>query len=158
MQSLATKREAVIREWFERTIDAYPDQPAGFLLDEKDPFRNPVGHTLREGLAVLFDGLLSRRDESRTSAALDSIVRLRAVQNYTPSQAVSFLFLLKKIVRDLPVEADLAALDNRIDETALLAFDLYVKCREKICEIKAEEGRRRVFLLEQAYLKRGGTL
>jgi hypothetical protein len=38
---------------------------------------------------------------------------------------------------------------------ALLAFDLYMKCREKIYEIKAEEAKRRVYLLERVSLKRG---
>jgi hypothetical protein len=32
---------------------------------------------------------------------------------------------------------------------ALLAFDLFMKCRERIYEIKANEARRRMFLLER---------
>ena len=39
---------------------------------------------------------------------------------------------------------------------ALLAFDLFMKCREKIYEIQAEEAKRRVYVLERAQaLKRG---
>lgn len=154
MQDLASLRESVIREWFERTLRSYPEQTSRFLRGERDPFRNPVGSTLREGLAVLWDGLLDRRDSSQVSAALDSIVRLRAVQDFPPSRAVGFLFELKAILREMAPEADL---DRRIDELALEAFDLYAGCREKIFEIKAGEARRRVFVPERLEMKRGGT-
>jgi hypothetical protein len=155
VRSLADKRSAVIQEWFERTLQSYPEQTSGFLRGEKDPFRNPVGHTLREGLGVLFDEILGEMDEVRITAALDAIVRIRAVQDHTASEAVAFLFLLKEVLRDKPPAGDLAMLENRIDRVALLAFDLYMKCREKIYEIKAEEAKRRVYVLERACLKRG---
>jgi hypothetical protein len=155
MRALAGERSAVVREWFERTLRGYPEQSSGFLRGEKDPFRNPVGHTLRDGLGVLLDEILGEMDEARITAALDAIVRIRAVQDHTASQAVGFLFLLKEVLREKSPAADLATLENRIDRMALLAFDLYMKCREKICEIKAEEARRRVYLLERVNLKRG---
>jgi len=155
MKAVAEKRSDVVQEWFERTLRSYPGQTVGFLRGEKDPFRNPVGHTLREGLGVLFDEILGEMDEARITAALDAIVRIRAVQDHTASQAVAFLFLLKEVLREKSPAADLAALENRIDRMALLAFDLYMKCREKIYEIKAEEAKRRVYLLERVSLKRG---
>jgi hypothetical protein len=155
MRAVAGERSAVIQEWFERTLRDYPGQTVGFLRGEKDPFRNPVGHTLREGLAVLFDEILGEMDEPRITAALDAMVRIRAVQDYTASQAVAFLFLLKEVLREKSPSADLATLENRIDRMVLLAFDLYMKCREKIYEIKAEEAKRRVYLLERVCLKRG---
>ena len=155
MRAMAEKRSAVIQEWFERTLRSYPGQTVGFLRGEKDPFRNPVGHTLREGLGVLFDEILGEMDGARITAALDAVVRIRAVEDHTASHAVAFLFLLKEVLREKSPAADLAALENRIDRVALLAFDLYMKCREKIYEIKAEEAKRRVYVLERACLKRG---
>jgi len=44
---------------------------------------------------------------------------------------------------------DLGALDGRIDEVALLAFDLFMRCREQMFTIKADEARRRTSLLER---------
>jgi hypothetical protein len=38
---------------------------------------------------------------------------------------------------------ELSALETRIDRLALLAFDCYMKCREKIYEIRLGELRRR---------------
>ncbi len=155
MRALAGERSAVVREWFERTLQSYPEETSGFLRGEKDPFRNPVGHTLREGLGVLFDEVAGEMDQARITASLDAIVRIRAVQDHTASQAVAFLFLLKDVLREKSPAADLAMLENRIDRMALLAFDLYMKCREKIYEIQAEEAKRRVYVLERAGLKRG---
>ena len=155
MRALAGKQSAVVQEWLERTLQSYPGQTVGFLRGEKDPFRNPVGHTLREGLGVLFDEILGEMDEARITADLDAILRIRAVEDHTASQAVAFLFLLKEVLREKSPAADSAMLENRIDRMALLAFDLYMKCREKIYEIKAEEAKRRVYVLERAGLKRG---
>jgi hypothetical protein len=44
----------------------------------------------------------------------------------------------------------LELLDSRIDELALMAFDLYVKYRERIYEAKANEAKRRVYVLERS--------
>ena len=53
-------------------------------------------------------------------------------EDFTAAQAVAFVFLLKRILRD-------PARDERIDALALRAFDLYMQCREKIWEIKAKQ-------------------
>ena len=154
--ALANRRNAVVKRWFERMLQSYPESTTGFLSQESDPFRNPVGHTLKEGLSALFDGLIQATEVTSLTPVLDSIVRIRAVQDFTASQAVSFPFLLKQILRaeftdDASRYSDeLAALEARIDELALLAFDLYMKCREQVFEIRANETKRRSFILERA--------
>jgi hypothetical protein len=66
---------------------------------------------------------------------------------------VSFVFLLKGILRErwAGQEQQRAAVEARIDAAALMAFDLYMKCREKIYEVLASEARRRVAQLERIY-------
>ncbi len=157
MEALAARRDVIVEEWFVRTLAAYPDQTSRFLRSEKDPFRNPVGSTLREGLAVLVDELLAGMDAARVRAALDLIVRMRAVQDFDADQAVAFLSPLKEILRGRAAERDVAALEARLDEMALLASDLYVRCRERIREIQAGEARRRTYVAERVRLKRGNA-
>ena len=107
-----------------------------------------MGHTLKGGLSSLFDGIVRATDTASMAPILDSIVRMRAVQDFTASQAVAFIFLLKPIIRaELMSEIarfpnELAALEARIDEAALLAFDLFMKCREQIYAIRANEAKR----------------
>jgi hypothetical protein len=80
-------------------------------------------------------------------------VRIRAVQALAADEAVGFVLLLRRIVREQldpppPAEA-LAALDERIDRMALLAFDLFAQCRERLREIRAGEIARRTAVLER---------
>jgi len=143
-------REAIAGQWLDRVLRTHPGEAVRFLSGETDPFRNPVGFTIRQALDVLLDELLLGMDTGKVTAALDSIVQIRAVQDFTPSQALEFLFQLKAILRghDLGPSQDL--LDSRIDDMALQAFDLYVKYRERTYQVKANEARRQVYVLERS--------
>jgi hypothetical protein len=86
---------------------------------------------------------------------LDDIIHIRSVQDFSPSEAIGFTLGLKGIIRSRlssflknKSEFDeLTAFESRIDHLSLLAFDLYVGCREKIYEIKANEVKRKYFKL-----------
>jgi hypothetical protein len=153
--SLAHRRDGLVKKWFDGIVQTYPDTTIRFLDREKDRFRNPVGHTLRGSLAVLFDGIVQAKETASLAPVLDDIVRMRTVQDFTAGQAVSFPFVLKKVLRE-QCPADLArcpdefaGLEARIDELAILAFDLYMKCRERIFEIKYNEAKRSIFMQER---------
>lgn len=159
---LIAKKSAILKKWFDAVADTYPDNTSGFLKKQKAQFTNPVGYTLSEGLEGLFEALLKGMIPDTVKVFLDSIVRIRAIQEFNPSEAVSFVFLLKKIIRqELGNEIlqqprmndELAAFDSSIDELALYSFDIYMNCREKIYELKANEARDMTFrLLQQAKL------
>lgn len=157
VKALAARKDALVGEWLSRTLEAYPDHTAGFLARERDPFRNPVGHAFKEAFPALVDELLGEMDAGRITSLLDGIVRIRAVQDFIASRAVAFVFLLKQVIREelkgeiqgRHDENGLAAMDGRIDEMALLAFDLFMKCREELCAIKLNEARSRTYLLER---------
>jgi hypothetical protein len=165
LEALAARKDAIVNEWLTHTLQTYPEHTSKFLSKEKDPFRNPVGHTLRETLSALFDRLVEDTDAATLSRLLDPIVRIRAVQDFSAGQAVGFIFLLKQVIREamgdethrgLSAEG-LAALEARIDEMILLAFDLFMKCREQIYEIKVSEVKRRLFVLERMHGERAGV-
>ncbi len=161
-EHLTEKKTDILKKWFDAVVETYPNETSTFLKKQKAQFANPVGYTLSEGLGHLFDALLRGMLPDTVSRFLDNIVRIRAIQEFAPSEAVSFIFQLKKLVRqELGTEIlhqhgiaeELAALDSAIDDLALYAFDLYMKCREKIYDIKANEARNMTFrLLQQARL------
>jgi len=152
--------ELILEQWIARTVQSYPSSAAAFLSGEEDPFRNPVGHTLRQSLTILYDELRGSMDATRIASALDAFVRIRAVQDLSPSQAVGFVFLLKPIVREFAQQSGQALLDNRIndriddrihdrmddriDRLALMAFDKYMQCREQVAEIRKRESWQRM--------------
>jgi hypothetical protein len=158
---LVEKKSAILKKWFDAVADTYQDNTAGFLKKQKAQFTNPVGYTLAEGLDGLYESLLKGMIPDTVSTFLDGIVRIRAVQEFTPSEAVAFIFQLKKIVRQELGEVlqqqrmneELAAFDSAIDDLALFSFDIYMKCRETIYDLKAKEARNMTFrLLQQAKL------
>jgi hypothetical protein len=149
---LETRKDVLLAVWLARTLETYPASSRDFLTREKDSFRNPVGHTLKEGLAGLLEGLLGSREETDLVPALEPIVRLRAVQDFSPGQALSFLFLLKDVAGEEAARlgesavAETERLEKRIDRLALAAFDLYMKCREEISKIQLNAARRSLFV------------
>ncbi len=161
-EHLIEKKPEILKKWFESIADTYAKDTAGFLKKQKAQFTNPVGYTLAEGTEKLFDALLQGMIADKVSAFLDSMIRIRAIQEFTPSEALSFIFHLKKIIRQelgsevlqqQGIAEELTAFDSAVDDLALFSFDIYLKCREKIYEIKANEARSMTFrLLQQARL------
>lgn len=149
---LAEKKSAILGRWLNMIYESYPPETAIFLRKEKNRFDNPAGYRISEGLEGLYGALLQEMERDQVLACLDEIIRIRALQNFTPSQALAFIFLLKIVIREelsgeIQTEnlaLELLDLESRIDGLALLGFDVYTKRREKIFEIKADEAKRRV--------------
>jgi hypothetical protein len=151
---LAARKSDILEKWFIQVTDAYSPDTAHFLKNQKDSFANPVGSNIREGLAGLLDHLTANEHLSPPEGFLDQIIRIRAVQTmFSPSQAVSFIFDLKKIIRDqlkkelkdMDSLLQLKVVDDRIDALGLAAFDIFVSCRERIYEIKANQEKNKVY-------------
>src|SRR3989338_4218249 len=97
---LSEKRAAILKRWFEMVLDSYPADTSSFLKQQKNQFANPVGAAISQGVNGIFEELLSGKDSDTISDFLDNIIRVRAVQDFTPSQAVAFIFQLKKVIRE----------------------------------------------------------
>ena len=75
------------------------------------------------------------------------LIKIRAVQDFSPSKALSFLFGLKKIIRTElrnsdqkdDIISETCIFDEKFDTLFVLGFDLYNDCRSKIHEIKIGE-------------------
>jgi len=153
---LSGKKDDVLKKWFELVLQTYPADTSTFLRSQKNPFANPVGNAIYQGIEKILDELISPASRE-FSEFLDNIIRVRAVQDFSPSQAISFIFSLKKVIREelgqsfqgsLPYE-EVLSLESRIDALALSSFDLFMKCREKLYDIKANELRNSTFRLLQ---------
>ena len=156
---LLSEKSALVTKWFEVVAGTYPPETARLLKKESNQFANPVGHTIFRGLSDLFERFLGGAPRDSLATSLDGIIRIRAIQDFTPSQAVVFVFLLKKVVADRleRVErfsaADLLAFYAKVDDLALLAFDIYMQCREKLYEVRVNEVKNRTYrLLQRANL------
>jgi len=159
---LKQEQDAILNQWFRMILETYNPETASRLLKEKNQFSNPVGHTLRQGLEGVYGELAGELHPERMRTYLDLIIRIRAVQEFSPAQAIAFVFLLKNIIREkskkeawtnLISQDDLLEFEQKVDETALLAFNVYSDCREKLYELRVNEVKNRSFrLLQRANL------
>ena len=150
---LQQKKTDFVNQWFELVIETYPAETARFLKNQADQFANPVGNTTRKGLETIYSELHQEMNTEHIVAALVPIIRIRSVQDFTPSKAVGFVFALKQILRNVlekeiqatGAESELRSLETNIDRVGLMAFDIYMRCREKIYEIRANETKNSTF-------------
>ncbi len=166
---LKEKRPAVLKRWLDYVLETYPSQTAEMLRSVENRFTNPVGRIISDSLGAVYDELIrhmggaGQAPEGGLGEFLENIIKVRAVQEFTASGALAFIFSLKKAARE-EAEASgagcgedfyrqMTEFDTLVDRLALGAFDFYMQCREKIYEIKAAEVRNQTFrLLQQANL------
>jgi hypothetical protein len=147
---LRDHRSAILDRWRGMVFASYPEEAARFFRSERDAFHNPVGHSLLRCTGILYDGVALGEETGSIPEALEAMVRLRAVQELSASEAVGFVFSLKRAVRVEVREAGLegelwpalGVLDERIDALAAAAFDLYGRSRERVYRIRVDELRR----------------
>lgn len=146
---LKKNKTAILERWFDLILETYPPDTATLMRKDRDPFTNPVGSTISREIDVLFEKLCEDVQDERYKSSLDSILKIRSVQDFSPSRAVGFIFLLKKAIEEIlkneilkeSVMEEWLKFQSRIDALALRAFDLYMECREKICEIRINQAK-----------------
>jgi len=144
-EALSKKKKEILAVWIERTLDSYISP--GFFKKSKDQFANPVGFNIANGLTALLEFLLDNADPQAYLKPLDQVVRIRAVQEFTPSQAIAPFLELKWVVKQVlsgdkdtqPLLRMLDTLDCDIDRMALAAFDIYTECREQLYRNRVRE-------------------
>ena len=134
--------QEILEKWIERFSDSRPEPATALCSAQPDPFRNPVGYTIRQGLSQLWEQLLREMDPDTVDAALDSILRIRAVQDVSPNEAVRFVADLRPLLGQLPSELDRTLVEGRIDRLAMAALDKYRQCREQINVVRLHETER----------------
>jgi len=147
-QSLIEKKKSILERWLHLVLETYPQETARFIGKERDRFVNPVGATLSEGMEALYEGLSMGTEAGHLSGPLEKIIQIRSVQDFSPSQAVGIVSLLKKAIQEETEENRVETsgtigewfdLESRIDQLTLMAFDLYAQYRERVCEIRISE-------------------
>ena len=143
---LLKKRSSIVKKWCDVALRTYPEQSQAFLK-KKDRFGNPVGCTTAEAIESIYDELLQGTESDNIPLFFDNILRVRAVQDLSPSQAVGFVFGLKKVIRKElgseitkeGISEEWTAFESKIDGLALLCFDIYSQCRQRVFDIRLHE-------------------
>ncbi len=145
---LRAQKENVTAKWVDSVYASYPLDTTGFLRTKKDDFCNPVGEITTTMAHFLFDAAAGEHVlELKLRDALERFVKLRSVQDFTPSRGLGVVFVFKQLFREACMKdcADKGGLkeylecESRIDTLFLMAFDMYVASRETLAESRIAE-------------------
>ena len=138
---LEVNKKAILERWLDCALALFP---------EKMGYSTPIAMVLSGALEKILFSL--GKSENDCKEALDDVTRILAVQNFLPSKALSIFLEPKLILRDIMMKTNVAdtlmqdAFNSRLDALTLEAFDSYMRHREKIYQLKVEEGSRRMHM------------
>jgi hypothetical protein len=150
---LRQKKNLILDTWIQSILETYPSESSDFLKHQKNQFSNPVGYIISDTVEKIFDAILNDSHIVEIKLLVVDLIRIRAVQNFLPSQAVGFVFSLKKVIRDVlkqefkneDLSNELLEFETKIDMVALIVFDLYMEAREKVFQIRVNEMKNSVY-------------
>jgi len=130
---------ALLSRWTDLVLSTYPKESRPFL-EGKDRFANPLGYNLTQGLRQIYRKL--RGEDGDAGPWLEQMMKIMALQDESPSQALGFLFALKDLVAERSGGQDvgeIAAWAAGVDALALAGFDFYVASRERLFKARLRE-------------------
>ncbi|MDD5648744.1 MAG: RsbRD N-terminal domain-containing protein [Dehalococcoidia bacterium] len=144
---LLQKKETVLRMWLRVIFEPCGPGNVMPLPAGGDRFTDPVGYTISNNAAHLLNALIKGDDPEASRECLEKIIRIRAVQDLTQSQAVGFMTGLKMVMRSLIMEEvtrhalmeELNELEKRIDCLGHISDELYVNLKRQIRELAIKE-------------------
>lgn len=137
--------KTIVGQWVNYTLSTY--RSSKFFRNESDKFANPIGGVTREALESIFLLLAANEDPEKFVKPLEKLLRLRAVQDFSPSQAVSPIHAVKHITRDVfaadkeraQLVHELYDFEFAVDIAVLAAFDIYMQERERLFDVRINE-------------------
>lgn len=144
---IANKGE-ILDAWVDQVLATYPTDGALIFKTKKDRFANPVGFAVKNSLWEVYALLFESNASEGLVPALDQLVKIRAVQDFIPSRAVSMAYKLKDVVKEFYRKEKLddhegwLSFEEKADTLSYTLFDLYMASREQLHRTKYEEYRR----------------
>ncbi len=146
-ERLSEVQSEIVTDWFKSTMKEYSGKAAAVYTNSGNQFANPVGSTFSKAMETIMSNLVGDEDnQEEVKSKLDDVVRIRALQNFSPSDSLEFIFRLKDILLKY-LEKDLNAgnfrellkIEAEIDRLTQICFDTYAKSREKLFELRNRE-------------------
>ena len=147
-EMLIENKGEILDAWVDQVLATYPVDGALLFKTKKDRFANPVGFAVKNSLWEVYALLFESNASERLVPALTQLVKIRAVQDFIPSQAVSMAYKLKGVVKEFYRKEKLDDHDGwldfeeKADTLAYTLFDLYMASREQLHRARHEEYRR----------------
>ncbi len=147
LQELLSKnRDTILADWEDVVLGEYAPETFRIFKKQKNKFANPIGHKTTTGLAELYDVLCDEDDKEIATPALVEMLKVRALQPISATEAMSFLFEIKTLVRERcekqgmdKLYKEFLAFCVRVDATALAMFDIFTNCKHRVFMVRINE-------------------
>ncbi len=147
LQELLIKnRDKILADWEDVVLGEYAPETFQIFKKQKNRFANPIGHKTTTGLAELYDVLCDESDQEIETPALVEMLKVRALQPITATEAMSFLFEIKMLVAKRcekqgmdKLYKEFLAFCARVDATALAMFDIFTNCKHRVFMVRINE-------------------
>jgi hypothetical protein len=147
IEYLKTNNIVILDRWIDKVLSSYAPESKQILKNNQNQFANPIGYNVAQGLRDFYKAFCDEEDPAKSVAAVEPLIKVRAVQDFSPAQALSFIFDFKQIVAEEYRKAKGATFDpaewlafaGRVDMMALKIFDVYLACRERIFQVRINE-------------------
>lgn len=134
------RKESIAAKWVGRIFDSYPPERRQFLLENKDINSNPTGVTIISEINNILNELVAEKHSEKLNDYLENIIKIRLMQDYSPSNCVGFIMYIKDIIRDeiknekldFKLISEIFVIESLVDDFALIGFDIYLQQKEKI--------------------------
>jgi hypothetical protein len=146
---LLKNRDVILEKWVDAALEVYPAESAEIFGRQSDQFKNPVGFSIKSGLEETIDILMDNDRNITLPDEFKKAIRIRSVQDLLPSQAVDFVYRLKKIIVEIigedikrnSLQGELIEFIGRLDSFILIVFDYYSRCRDDLSELKIKQAK-----------------
>jgi hypothetical protein len=148
---LTEKKTTILERWLDRILEDYPPDTRSFFRETRSLYSNPVGFTLRKGMEGIIDWILQPLSAEEARAILEPVMKVRAVENLSPSQRMKFILPLGEVLGEIMREEDRKdlwgqewmELNSGISRLALLSMKIFSECREKVNQLRIKESGKR---------------
>lgn len=164
---LEDNKEIIREKWYSIIAGTYQDTSGKFFFSNRgQQFSNPVAWTFTQEIPIILDEIIKGKTSEALYTALENIIRIRAVQEFTPSESLAFILSLKGLVKELlgnniddkTVKSDFNDFEAKVDAVLLISFDIYNTMREKLIDIRINEIKRRYDSFLQRFEKKYGEI
>ncbi len=140
---LQQKQDAILHTWLRMIYEPFGAGVSTPRADGGDRFTDPVGYTISRNAAFILNALIQGDDPEASRVYLETIIKIRAVQDLTHQQAVRFMSDLKTAIRSqvtnetmkLEPAEEVRELDKRIDRLGHVADEIYIEKKRQIREL-----------------------
>lgn len=142
---LIKNKNAIAEKWIASVLQG--NAQSVIEIESHRRFANPQADRITQELEAQFENLIQENENCAGRFLCENLLRIKALSEEAPAEAVAFPFALRTIIRDQiaaelennSLRAEFVQFEEKIERFALQVFQKYTENREKIFQLKLKE-------------------